>query len=699
MLPSLFLRTALCVSIALLCVTPAAAQSADAPSASEHPTVASPSTVNRVQVEIDGGVPMYRIARLGEPVVAPSPLGFLLEDAPDLDGPFAITAVDTSSFDNTWEQVWGEKQFIRNHYNELRITLTEQEAPGRDLVVTFRVYDDGVGFRYEFPEQEGLEQFRIADELTEFRLTGDHESWYIDAYQWNRFEYYFENTPLSEADTVHTPLTMRTNDDLYISMHEAALVDFSTMTLERTDSTTLKSNLMPWGEGDRVRVQDTRVSPWRTLQLADTPGGLITSYLILNLNEPNQLEDTSWIEPAKYNGIWWAMHLDKSTWSPGENLGATTENAKRYIDFAAEHGLEHTLVEGWNVGWDEEWYDSGKVFSFTESVDAFDLEEVAQYARDNGVRLMGHHETSAGVLHYEEQMEEAFQLYDDLGVRTVKMGYVGHDTEIERPGEDGETQNEWHHGQFMVNHHQEVTELAAEHQIMLNVHEGVKDTGLRRTYPNLMTREVAMGREYDAWGGAGGHPPEYTAQLPFTRSLAGPFDYTPGMVDLHFDEHKPDNRIKSTLAKEMALYITVYSPLHMLADLPENYEERPEALQFMTQVPTDWHDTEVLNASIGNYITIARQDRNSDDWYLGSITDEEGRVLSVPLGFLDADTPYVAEIYRDGTDAHWDDAPYDMVTEERLVANTTELTLRLAAGGGQVIRFCPATEEDVARLE
>lgn len=672
---------------------------ASAASPNDQHTVTSPSQVNQIHVTIQDGVPMYQLTRLGEPVVEPSPLGFALEEAPDLDGPFAISDVHTEAVDTTWEQVWGEEQFVRNHYNELRMELIETEAPERELVLVFRAYDDGIGFRYEFPEQDGLEQFRIADELTEFRLMGDHEAWYIDAYQWNRLEYYHENTPLSEADTVHTPLTMRTDDDLYMSFHQAALVDFSTMTLENMGDHTLKSNLVPWAEGDRVRVDDTRVSPWRTIQLGDTPGDLITSRLILNLNEPNKLEDTSWIEPAKYNGIWWEMHIDKSTWASGEDLGATTENAKRYIDFAAEHGLDHVLVEGWNEGWDREWYEGGTVFSFTESVPQFDLEEVASYALDNDVRLMGHHETSASVLHYEDQMEDAFQLYDDLGVRAVKTGYVGHGTEIVRYDDEGNERYEWHHGQFMVNHHRRVIELAAEHEIVLNVHEGVMPTGLRRTYPNMMTTEAAIGREYDAWGEEGGNPPEHTATLPFTRSLAGPFDHTPGMVDLHFDEYQPDNRIKSTLAKELALYITIYSPLHMVADLPENYEERPDAFQFIKDVPTDWYDTKVLNASIGNYVTIARKDRDSDDWYLGSLTDESGRWLEAPLHFLDSDTTYVAEIYRDGEDAHWEDNPYDFVTEEQLVDHTTTLDLRLAPSGGQVIRFRPATSEDLEQME
>lgn len=662
-------------------------------------TVRSPGNINQIHFELVDGRPVYSVTRFGRDVVKPSPMGFVLQDIPDFDEGFEVTDVATNMVDKTWEQVWGQTQYVQDHHNELRITLTETEEPGRELIVVFRAFDDGIGFRYEFPEQEELHQFSIMDELTEFRLTGDHESWYIDAYQWNRFEYYFENTPLSEADTVHTPLTMRTKDDLYLTFHEAALVDFSTMTLERIDDYTLKSNLMPWAEGDAVRVSDTRVTPWRTILLADDPGDLITSKLILNLNEPNKLNETDWIEPGKYIGIWWGMHIDKYTWYPGEKLGATTENAKRYIDFAADHGFDHVLVEGWNPGWDEEWFESGVVFDFTRPIEEFDLEAVAGYALENGTRLMGHHETSASVLHYEDQMEEAYQLYEDLGVRAVKTGYVGHGTEIVRYGEDGEELQEWHHGQFMVNHHRDVIELAAEHQIMLNVHEGVKSTGLRRTYPNMMTSEVAKGQEYNAWGEAGGNPPEHTAILPFTRNLAGPFDYTPGVVDLHFDEYQPDNRIKSTLAKELALYITIFSPLHMAADLPENYEDQPEALRFIKHVSTDWYDTKVLHASIGNYVTIARKDRHSEDWFLGSITDDSGRNLKAPLNFLDPGTTYVAEIYRDGKDADWEENPYDMVYEEKLVDSSMPLVLRLATSGGQAIRFRPADDNDLDRLD
>jgi alpha-glucosidase len=652
----------------------------------------SPNGQNLVTLQLNEGQLYYQIDRVNsngiQQVILPSQLGFELGgDRPNLYDNFEITNVSKSTFRETWTQVWGEKKNILNHYNEIRIELRQNIDEPREMAVVFRVFDDGVGFRYEFPEQENLGEFTIMDERTEFQLTGDHTSWWIGAYQWNRFEYFFQETPLSVVDTVHTPFTMRTADNLYLSLHEAALVDFTTMTIEHTGNNLLKANLMPWHSGVRVYANAPSVTPWRTLQIADKPGDLITSYLILNLNEPNKIDDTSWIQPSKYVGIWWEMHLDKSTWGSGDRHGATTENALRYIDFAAEHGFEHVLVEGWNPGWDGQWYADGVVFDFTKPMPNFDLEGVAQYALDRGVRLMGHHETSASVVHYESQMEEAFALYEKLGVRAVKSGYVGHGTEIQWFNDAGEEQREWHHGQFMVRHHQRVVELAAQHQIALNVHEGLKDTGLRRTWPNLMTREVAIGQEYNAWGGEGGNPPSHTVLLPFTRNLGGPFDYTPGVLDLFFDEYRPDNRIKSTLAKELALYIVIYSPLHMAADLPENYERFMDAFQFIKDVPVDWYDTKVLDASVGEYITIVRKDRNSEDWYLGSITGDDSREISVPLNFLDRNRSYKAHIYRDGDNADWVDAPYDFEIEHIDVTSRDELNFRLGRSGGVAIRF------------
>lgn len=649
--------------------------------------VMSPGSVNEITFQLIDGTPHYSVSRLGREVIVDSRLGFEFRNIPALKDGFKILNHSIRDYDETWEQVWGEKQFIRNHFRELKIDLSELKPDGRQLILYFRAYDDGVAFRYVIPEQHGVDFVEIMDELTEFKLTDNHDAWFIDAYQWNRFEYLTTEARISDIDTVHTPLTMRTSDGLYISIHEAALTKYSTMTLEGRDHNVLKSNLMPWADGVLVRTPTPMNSPWRTIQLSDTPGGLITSYLILNLNEPNQLEDTSWIEPAKYIGIWWEMHLDKSTWGIGPKHGATTENAKRYIDFAAKYGFPHVLIEGWNVGWDEDWYAEGKVFDFVESASGFDLREVTTYAAERGVRVMGHHENSASVLHYENQMEASFAQYAELGVTAVKTGYVGHGREITWYDEDGNEMKEWHHGQFMVEHHQRVVELAARYGISLNVHEGLKDTGLRRTWPNLMTREVARGQEYNAWGDDGGNPPNHVTYLPFTRLLGGPFDYTPGVLDLFFPEYRPDNRINHTIAKELALYVVIYSPLQMAADLPENYEKYQDALAFILDVPTDWYDTKVLHADIGNYITVVRKDRNSGDWYLGSISDEYGRILDADLGFLEVGKTYLATIYRDGSEADWISNPFEMDKVQMTVTSNDTLRLRLAAGGGQAIRF------------
>jgi alpha-glucosidase len=678
-----------------LFVSPAAAQTA---------SITSPDGANRVTFVLEDGEPTYRVDRATLPVIERSRLGFVLQDLPPLAADFRVVEFTERTSDETWTQVWGERKHVRDHYNELRVALEETTPLARRMDVVFRAFDDGIGFRYEIPAQPNLDAFHIMDELTEFGFAGDHEAWHIGAYQWNRYEYLTRNTPLSQADTVHTPLTMRSGDALYLSVHQAALVDYSTMTLERTGTHRFKANLVPWSDGVRVRARAPLATPWRTIQIADDPAGLVTSSLLLNLNEPNRIEDTSWIEPARYVGIWWEMHLDNSTWGSGPRHGATTENAMRYIDFAAEHGFSHVLVEGWNTGWDGEWYASGVVFDFTQPYPDFDLEAVARYARERGVRLMGHHETSASVEHYEGQMEEAFALYERLGVRAVKTGYVGHGREITWTDDEGTTHHEWHHGQYMVNHHQRVVELAARHRILLNVHEGVMDTGLRRTWPNLMTREVARGQEYNAWGGGEdlwdgpGNPPDHVVTIPFTRLLAGPFDYTPGIVDLHFDEFKPEHRVNHTLAKELALYVVIYSPLQMAADLPEHYERHPVPFRFIKHVPTDWYDTRVLHAVIGDYVTVVRKERNGEDWYLGSASDERARVLEAPLDFLDAGRPYVAEVYRDGDEADWDTNPYDLAFEERLVESTDTLSLRLAAGGGQAIRFRPAHADDLRRL-
>lgn len=657
--------------------------------------VTSPNSVLKLSFELKDGAPLYQISRFDMPVIKPSKLGFILKDASPLSGDFKIFSSQQKSVDETWTQVWGEKKDIRNNYTELRVDLEETSQAKRKMTIVFRVFDDGVGFRYEIPQQPGLNKFDIMDELTEFALTGNHTAWWIGAYQWNRYEYLYQKTRISEFDKVHTPLTMETDNGLYLTIHEAALTDFASMTLARQKNNVLKADLVPWSDGIKVKTTTPLKSPWRTIQIVDTAGELITSYLILNLNEPNKLEDVSWIKPGKYVGIWWEMHLGTATWGSGEKHGATTANTKRYIDFASEFGFDGVLVEGWNIGWNGDWGQNGDQFLFTKPYPDFDINEVTRYAREKGVRLIGHHETGAGVINYEKQMENAFTYYQKLGVRVVKTGYVGHGQNIKRIDENGKIQKEWHHGQYMVRHYRKAVIEAAKHQISLDVHEPIKDTGIRRTYPNMMTREGARGQEYNAWDHQGGNPPEHSVILPFTRLLGGPMDFTPGIFDLHFKQaNRPQNRVNTTLAKQLALYVVLYSPLQMAADLPENYRVNLKPFQFIADVPTDWADTQVLHARIGDYITIVRKDRNSENWHLGSITDEEGRLLEAPLLFLDAGKKYVAEIYRDGDNASWNDRPYDIEIEKKVVTRETTLQLRLASGGGQAIRFRPAKEGD-----
>lgn len=653
----------------------------------EELTANSPGSVLRVSVTVDENDIHYEITRFGdEVVVSSSRLGLVLKDAPPFQK-LGVVSSSTKEVNESWTQPWGEKKHIENVYTQLSITIQETTEANRTFAIVFRVFDDGVGFRYEIPEQPGLQSFEIIDELTEFQFPADHRAWWIGAFQDNRYEYLYNDTPLSEIDKAHTPVTFETKDGLFLSIHEAALEDYSSMALQRVGEHGLKADLYPWSDGTKVKTQAPMKSPWRTIQIADSAAGLIDSYLILNLNEPSKLTDTSWIKPGKYVGVWWEMHLDKKTWGSGDRHGATTENVKRYIDFAAKHGFDGVLVEGWNVGWDGNWYDNGELFRFTEPYDDFDIEELTRYAKERSVCIIGHHETGGGILNYEAQLEDAFRFAQEHGIRAVKTGYVGQGRGLKRIDENGNEQREWHHGQFMVRHYRKVIEEAARHHVMLDVHEPIKDTGVRRTYPNMMTREGARGQEYNAWAGDGGNPPSHTVILPFTRMLAGPMDFTPGIFDLYFNEYRPNNRINTTIAKQLALYVVLYSPLQMAADLPENYEEKPELFQFIEDVPTDWNDTLVLNARIGDYVTIARQDRNSDDWYLGSITDEHGRVLKVPLSFLTPGRNYTAMVYRDGDEADWKTKPYDAVVEEVPVDSSTTLTLRLAPGGGQAIRF------------
>jgi len=641
--------------------------------------ISSPDKRIELSFSLDQGVPVFSVTRDYETILKPSRLGFLLKDGISLADSFRVAGISHSHHDSTWEQVWGEQRLIRNHYNEMKVDLVREKS-GLQLSIVFRAFNDGIGFRYEFPQQENLNNFVIANELTEFAFDKDHAAWWIPVYQYHRYEYLFKRSNLSELDTVHTPLTMETEDGLYLSLHEADLTDYASMTLLQRDGTTLKCDLVPWHDGNKVYASTPFKSPWRTMIIGQSPGDLITSYLVLNLNRPNKIEDTSWIKPGKYVGIWWGMHIDKYTWGSGPRHGATTANAKKYIDFAAEHGFDGVLIEGWNTGWDGNWYENGSLFRFSEAHADFDMDEVSAYAKEKGLYIIGHHETGADIGNYERQMDAAFEYYKKYGIPAIKTGYVGSEVV------DAEGNKQWHHGQYMVRHYRKVVKKAAENRIVLDVHEPIKDTGIRRTWPNMMTREGARGQEFNAWSGDGGNPPEHETVIPFTRGLAGPFDFTPGIFDLTFEELKPNNRVNTTLAKQLAIYVTYYSPLHMAADLPENYEGQP-AFQFIKDVPTDWETTKVLNGKIGEYLTIARQDRNSGDWYLGSVTDENPREMTIHLDFLKPGKSYTAQIYRDGADADWKTNPYALTIEEREVNSTLQMTIKLAAGGGQAIRF------------
>jgi len=639
----------------------------------EPAEIKSPDGRITVTFSLRRGAPHYQIEHDGRPVILPSPMGFTFRNMKPLHNGFGIAGVEKSTFDETWKPVWGQRSEIRNHYNELRVTLVEKRASGRQLSLVFRAFDGGVGFRYEIPRQEGIADFEIMAEKTRFTFASDHSAWYIPA-DLDSYEHLYRNTPLSEAKGVSTPITMETAEGLYISIHEADLTDYPEMTLSAVWQAPLvfEANLAPWPDGSRVKGSEPLETPWRTVQIATSPGGLVESSLILNLNDPCVIEETSWIKPMKYIGIWWGMHIGKYSFHIGPDHGATTENAKRYIDFASEHGIPALLIEGWNTGWDR-WGEEG-AFSFTDSYGDFDLEEVTRYARERGVSIIGHHETGGDVLSYENQIDDAFRLYKKVGISAIKTGYAG---KIFPRGQ-------YHHGQYMVRHYRMVVEKAAEYGFTLDVHEPIKPTGISRTYPNMMTREGVRGMEYNAW--SEGNPPEHETILPFTRMLAGPLDYTPVIFDVFFEKHRPGNRVRSTLAKQLALFVVLYSPIQMAADLIENYEGHP-AFRFVEDTPVDWDETRVLNAAIGDYVTIAR--RSGAGWYIGSITDENSRVLRVDLGFLEPGRDYLARIYSDAAGAHWETNPLAYEIREERVHHDTTLELRLAPGGGQAISIEP----------
>lgn len=647
---------------------------------SRDASVSSPDGSLTLQVAERGGRIGYVVSRNGTALLDFSELGFELKDAPALREGLKIDDTACRTFDETWEQVWGEQRFVRNHYNELTVSVSERESPHRRFDLVFRLFDDGLGFRYEFPEQPAPGEFIIMDELTEFRFPRDHKAWWMPTRE-PYYESIARHTPISQMDTVNTPLTLECADGTYMALHEADLTDYAKMSLRPTDSTTLRCCLTPWSNGVKVYARTPFRTPWRTLIVGDTPGELVTSRLMLNLNEPCRIEDTSWIRPAKYIGIWWSMHLFQETWAQGPRHGATTANTKRYIDFAAENGIPGVLVEGWNVGWDGEWTKNTDKIRFTEPYPDFDIEAITDYAARKGVELIGHHETGANTKNYEAQLEEAFAYYRKHGVRVVKTGYVN----VLMDGK------ELHDSQYGVRHYRRVIETAARYGICIDNHEPVMPTGIERTWPNLMTQEGIRGQEYDAWSPDGGNPPEHTTVVPFLRGLAGPMDYTFGTFN--FDNPvSPFARVQSTVVRELAHYVVIYSPLQMASDLPENYRGH-KAFDFIRDVPTDWHETIVPEAVIGDYGVFARRDRNSEDWYLGAVTDEEPRQVDVSLSFLAPGVTYTAQIYADGEDADWRTNPYSMRYEERPVTAQETLRVRMASGGGCAVRFvAPASK-------
>jgi alpha-glucosidase len=655
-------------------------------------TLQSPNGNIKITISDELTTPSYSIDFKNKPVINSSALGFKFKQQAPFSEGFKITHTQQNTQNTQWQQPWGERQTVTDNHNEVAVTFKKPQ--GGVFTVKFRAFNNGVGFRYEVPKQPGFENIEITKELTEFAITDSQSAtaWWIPARGWNRYEYVYNTTPVNDAPLVHTPFTFKNKEGVHVSIHEAALVDYAGMTLNQRRPGVFQADLTPWSDGIAVKKQGAFNTPWRTIQIGSKAVDLINSDIILNLNEPNKLGDVSWVKPGKYVGIWWGMHINTQTWGSGEKHGATTQTTKYYMDFAAEYGFDGVLVEGWNIGWDGDWFFNGDVFSFTQPYDDFDIEELTRYGKQKGVQLIGHHETSGNVTNYRNQMEDAFALYEKSNVSQVKTGYVADGGNIKRIDENGIARHEWHDGQFMVNEYLYNVKLAAKHKISINTHEPIKDTGLRRTYPNWIAREGARGQEFNAWG-TPPNPPEHIPMLAFTRMLAGPMDFTPGIFDMGFNGLGDDtNRPQTTLAKQLALYVVLYSPIQMAADLPKNYLAKPDAFQFIQDVPTDWQQSIALDGEVGDFIVFARKERKRDkysgnDWYLGAVTDEKARTIEVKLDFLEKGKKFEAHIYQDGKNAEWKNSPYDLNIEKRMVTANDKLTLTLATSGGTAIRF------------
>lgn len=667
-------------------------------SQSNYTTTSPDNNIKLVVSSNAAGQINYGLTYKGKDVIKPSSLGFILSKPEVKLSNFSVVSVDSSSFDETWKPVWGEVNSIRNNYKELMVYLKDKSGSGILLNIVFRVFNDGLGFRYEFPKQDAINYFIVADELTQFTLAGDHKTFWIPG-DYDSNEYPYNTTKLSEVDAlpaankekdiavksligpnaVQTPLMMKSADGLYINIHEAALLNYPAMDLLLNKQTlTLTSTLVPDAVGNKAYMHAPGKTPWRTIVVSDKAADILASKLILNLNDPTKIEDVSWIKPEKFIGVWWEMHIGKGTWEmSGGKHAANTVNVKKYIDFASKYGFNGVLVEGWNAGW-EDWFGNWKenVFDFVTPYADYNIDELTAYAKSKGVKIIMHHETSGAVTNYERWMDTAYRFMVNHNIDAVKTGYVG---KIIPRGEH-------HDGQWMVNHYQRVAEKTAFYHIMLDAHEPVHPTGLQRTYPNWLASEAARGTEFNN-APTLGILPEHTTILPFTRLMGGPMDFTPGIFHMQLNQFIPTRitRVRTTLAKQLALYITMYSPLQMAADLPENYEKHLDAFQFIVDVPVDWDDTKILEAEPGDYITIARKQKRKSNWFLGAITDENSRTMSAELNFLDEGAQYEATIYRDAPAADWDSNPEAYVIEKKIVNSKTRLDISLAKGGGCAI--------------
>lgn len=683
--------------------------------------VTSPNGIVSIDFQLKNGIPTYKVDYKGKPVIKESRLGLELRDGKNLMDGFEQLNATTSTFDETWQPVWGEVKEIRNHYNELLAEL-KQPSTDRYMNIRFRVYDDGVGFRYEFPQQKNLVYFVIKEEHSQFAMTGDHTAWWIPG-DYDTQEYDYTESKLSEirsllsnavtsnaSQTVFSPtgvqtsLQMKTDEGLYINLHEAALVDYSCMHLNLDDKNLVfESWLTPDADGFKGRLQTPCHSPWRTVMVSDDACDILSSHLILNLNEPCKIEDTSWIKPVKYMGVWWEMIAGGKPWSytndiPSVKLGETdyrkvksngnhpanTRNVKKYIDFAAKHGFDQLLVEGWNVGW-EDWFGNQKdyVFDFVTPYPDFDIEQLNRYAHDKGIRLMMHHETSGSSRNYERHLEQAYQLMNKYGYTAVKSGYVGNILPY----------GEHHYGQWMNNHYLYCVVEAAKHKIMVNAHEAVRPTGLCRTYPNLIGNESARGTEYQAFGGS---KTFHTTVLPFTRLQGGPMDYTPGIFEMNISKLNPNNdsHVNATLANQLALYVTMYSPLQMAADLPENYERFMDAFQFIKDVPVDWDNSIYLEAEPGKYVTVARKEKGTNNWFIGSATGDANHQSVISLDFLEKGKNYIATIYADTKDTDYKLNPQSYQIVKGLVNSKNKLKINTVEAGGYAISLFEVTNSD-----